>query len=377
MIGFSLVVGASCGICLALNIQKWVHVKNTDPQTGQPIVSFTALPMWWAGTLLNIVSEILNLAALGYAPATLVTPLGCLTVVFNAIAAALIQKEPFFKQDLFGFASIFAGVLCIVRSELGAPTPPITPSYLGNEVLPTLHFAMLLILVFGSLAILYFFVHERYSQTHVVVFLAESSLVSTLTVVSARCFASFLPPPLPGKLEYFYKYPDWLYSWGSLVCMCVTAIAGLLLQNCALMYFKASEVVPIYFCMFAIGGVAGSGLAFMELTFPWVMLLVPGVAFCVGGVFAISYRRDERIAARLELEIDAVPSGDDHDRLSQGTNVSGCRSRGASLASSAVSSGSREHGSTPFLPLSGLSSCHSAGPIPWSCAEGGGAFRAE
>ena len=38
------------------------------------------------------------------------------------------------------------------------------------------------------------------------------------------------------------------------------AVGGLLLQNAALMHFKASEVVPIYFCMFALSGVAGSGL---------------------------------------------------------------------------------------------------------------------
>lgn len=81
---------------------------------------------------------------------------------------------------------------------------------------------------------------------------------------------------------------------------------GLLLQNAALMHFPASEVVPIYFCMFALAGVAGSGFAYGELRWPWVLMLFPGVALCILGVFAISHRREERIARRLALQYDSA-----------------------------------------------------------------------
>ena len=93
MIGFGLVLLASTGICISLNMQKLVHMRNTDAQTGQAVVNFVTLPMWWAATLLNVVAEVFNLLALGYAPATLVTPLGCLTVVFNAIASRVLSAS--------------------------------------------------------------------------------------------------------------------------------------------------------------------------------------------------------------------------------------------------------------------------------------------
>ena len=87
------------------------------------------------------------------------------------------------------------------------------------------------------------------------------------------------------------------------------------------MYFKASEVVPIYFCLFALSGVAGSGLAYGELTMPWVLMLFPGVAFCIGGVFAISHRRDERIARQVTRTMDTTngdaylpPAGSEGER---------------------------------------------------------------
>ena len=135
MIGFALVLLASLGICASLNIQKLVHVRNTDPATGEPMANFMTLPLWWVGCVLNALSELLNLAALGWAPATLVTPLGCLTVVFNAIAANVFLGEPWLQRDLLGIFLIFVGVMCVVWSQVGAPSPPITPEYLHEHML--------------------------------------------------------------------------------------------------------------------------------------------------------------------------------------------------------------------------------------------------
>ena len=58
LIGFGLVVVASCGICAALNIQKLVHMRNQDPVTGEPRVNFARLPLWWVGMVLNTASEL-------------------------------------------------------------------------------------------------------------------------------------------------------------------------------------------------------------------------------------------------------------------------------------------------------------------------------
>lgn len=244
LIGFALTFVASLGICACLNIQKMVHVRNVNPVTGQPNKSFFSLPLWWVGSIGNAVAELLNLAALGYAPATLVTPLGCLTVVFNCITSALCLGEQFFKRDLLGIFFIGAGVLCVVWSQVGAPSAPITPHSLRYETLPSVTFWILVGGVLLGLALIYSCLHEKYATRSCWVYLGESSLVSTFTVVSARCFASFLPYPMPGKARYFYEPPDCWFTWGSLAVLAVSAVCGLLLQNAALMHFKASEVVP-------------------------------------------------------------------------------------------------------------------------------------
>jgi uncharacterized membrane protein len=190
MIGFGLVVFASAGICAALNVQKYVHIKNTDPSTGQPMVSFMEIPLWWVGTIGNLVAEIMNLAALGYAPATLVTPLGCLTVVFNAVAAHLLLGEPFLRQDAIGITFIIVGVVCVVFSQVGEPQPPITPTCVQtppgqtctglSEVVVSGGFWILIAIVVVGLFLMYRYVHEQYCQKYAWVYLVESSLVSSL-----------------------------------------------------------------------------------------------------------------------------------------------------------------------------------------------------
>ncbi|KAL1522926.1 hypothetical protein AB1Y20_017891 [Prymnesium parvum] len=310
LVGFVLVVGASLGICAALNIQKYVHTRNVDPATGCARRSFLRIPLWWGGMVLNTASELANLAALGYAPAALVTPLGCLTVVFNSLSSNLLLGEPCFRRDLLGIALICAGVTCVVFSQSNTSPVTISPDYLRDEVFRSAEFYGLLICVFVLLALLKVFVHNRWCKVYSWVYLLESSLVSIFTVISARAFASMLPPPMPGKLSYFFVYPDLLYGWLSLLVLVASAVGGLMLQNFALMHFSASEVVPVYFSMFVVAGVAASAFAFREIDWPWVLLLLPGVVCCIAGVFAIAYKREERhrkCQASLASFVESTP----------------------------------------------------------------------
>lgn len=141
LIGFGLVVVASAGICVALNVQKLVHLRTYDPVTRTQTMHFTKVPLWWAGVLGNAVFELMNLAALAFAPATLVAPLGCLCVVFNSLTAVFWLKEPFFKHDLIGLILISVGVGFIVSSQArgrldARPQPPRHASVSHSTPLP-------------------------------------------------------------------------------------------------------------------------------------------------------------------------------------------------------------------------------------------------
>ena len=63
---------------------------------------------------MNALGELGNLLALGFAPASVVTPVGAVGVVFNAVFASLFLKEPFRKIDLVGLLLIVTGIVVVV-----------------------------------------------------------------------------------------------------------------------------------------------------------------------------------------------------------------------------------------------------------------------
>ena len=63
---------------------------------------------------MNIFGELGNMLAYGYAPVSLVAPVGSVGVFVNEIVAVLLLKEPFRKRDGLGLFGIVAGVLLII-----------------------------------------------------------------------------------------------------------------------------------------------------------------------------------------------------------------------------------------------------------------------
>jgi uncharacterized membrane protein len=100
-------------IGVSMNVQKLAHNRNQDG-AGDPIRHFTMLPLWWAGILMNIFGELGNMLAYGYAPVSLVAPVGSVGVFVNEVIAVLFLKEPFRKRDGLGLFGIVAGVLLII-----------------------------------------------------------------------------------------------------------------------------------------------------------------------------------------------------------------------------------------------------------------------
>ena len=113
VIGAILSVIADITIAVALSIQKLAHTRNEDEE-GNPKKHFIKVPLWWIGMLMNIFGELGNLLAYGFAPASLVAPVGCVGVFANEIIAVVFLKEPFRKQDVVGLVGVIIGVILII-----------------------------------------------------------------------------------------------------------------------------------------------------------------------------------------------------------------------------------------------------------------------
>lgn len=78
--------------------------------------SYLKSPYWWAGIVLMVVGEMGNFMAYGFAPASIVSPLGVVALISNCIIAPCLLKEKFRKRDLWGVLVSIAGAVVVVLS---------------------------------------------------------------------------------------------------------------------------------------------------------------------------------------------------------------------------------------------------------------------
>ena len=79
-------------------------------------------PYWWAGILLMTVGEAGNFLAYGFAPASIVSPLGVVALVSNCVIAPIMLKEDFRKRDALGVLVAIGGAVTVVLSAATSET---------------------------------------------------------------------------------------------------------------------------------------------------------------------------------------------------------------------------------------------------------------
>lgn len=85
-------------------------------RTGAEAKTYLSSPYWWAGILLMTVGEAGNFLAYGFAPASIVSPLGVVALVSNCIIAPCLLKERFRQRDFWGVVVAVGGAVTVVFS---------------------------------------------------------------------------------------------------------------------------------------------------------------------------------------------------------------------------------------------------------------------
>jgi drug/metabolite transporter (DMT)-like permease len=78
--------------------------------------SYLQSPYWWFGIILMTVGEAGNFLAYGFAPASIVSPLGVVALISNCIIAPFMLKEPFRARDALGVIIAVGGAVTVVLS---------------------------------------------------------------------------------------------------------------------------------------------------------------------------------------------------------------------------------------------------------------------
>lgn len=91
--------------------------ENSDDEDVPKVEStYLKSPYWWLGQILITVGEMGNFLAYGFAPASIVSPLGVVALISNCVIAPLFFKERFRKRDFWGVVIAVGGAVTVVFS---------------------------------------------------------------------------------------------------------------------------------------------------------------------------------------------------------------------------------------------------------------------
>lgn len=202
--------------------------------------------------------EALNFAAYALVAASLVTPLGALSVLVSAVLAARFLDEQVNLIGKIGCALCLLGSTVLV---MHAPTD-------GEvDTLDQLS-AMLLeveFLIYITFAILTTFVliavyAPKYGNTNVLVYVLICSLVGSLSVMSCKALGLGIRETVAGQTNQLANSMFWFL----LLCVVVSVSIQMNYLNKALDVFETSLVTPIYYVFFTTFVLVASSILFKE-----------------------------------------------------------------------------------------------------------------
>ncbi|XP_028322148.1 magnesium transporter NIPA3-like isoform X3 [Gouania willdenowi] len=146
--------------------------------------------LWWSGLLTMGSGEVCNFVAYMFAPATLVTPLGALSVLISAVLSSYLLGE------LLNVVGKLGCLICILGSILLVIHAPqeqeVTSLEEMTKMLLQPGFLTFVALVLAACAVLVIFVCPRFGRTNVLAYVSVCSLLGAFSVSSVKGLAIVL-----------------------------------------------------------------------------------------------------------------------------------------------------------------------------------------
>ncbi|RXG52829.1 Magnesium transporter NIPA2 [Armadillidium vulgare] len=204
-----------------------------------------------------VLEKSLNFIAYAFAPATLVTPLGALSVLVTAILSASLLGEALNLLGKIGCALCILGSTVVV---IHAPTEAeVTSIEELAEKLVQPEFVLYVMIVISFSFVLIFHFSPRYGTRNVVIYIAICSFIGGFSVLGCKALGLAIKETLGGKNEF----NNWI-TWFSLVSLIVCICTQMNYLNKALDIFNTSVVTPIYYVFFTTCVILASAVLFKE-----------------------------------------------------------------------------------------------------------------
>nr|POE56600.1 isoform 2 of nipa-like protein 2 [Quercus suber] len=248
--------------------------------------SYLRSPIWWVGIALMVVGEAGNFLAYGFAPASIVSPLGVVALISNCIIAPLVLGERFRWRDGVGVIIAVAGCVTVVLSASDS-NPRLNPTSIWHlitqwEFETYLGITVLLIIVLAVLS-------NKYGDRTILIDLGLVGLFGGYTALSTKGIASLLSNTI-------WRVVTFPISYLLVAVLVFTAVMQIKYVNRALQHFNATMVIPTQFVMFTLSVIIGSAILYRDFereTAEEAAKFVGGCALTFLGVWCITAGRSD------------------------------------------------------------------------------------
>ena len=263
--------------------------------------SYLRSPIWWLGISLMVLGEAGNFLAYGFAPASIVSPLGVVALISNCLIAPLLLHEKFRWRDAVGVVIAVAGCVTVVLSASDS-NPRLDPDIIW-DLITTWEFETYLGVTVGLIIVL-LFASNRYGEKSILIDIGLVGLFGGYTALSTKGIASLLS----NKIWKVITFP---ISYLLLAVLVFTAVMQIKYINRALQRFNATMVIPTQFVMFTLSVIIGSAILYRDFereSAEDAYKFVGGCALTFLGVWCITSGRSDNHDGESDLEL-----GDDDE----------------------------------------------------------------
>ncbi|CCF51775.1 hypothetical protein NDA14_005087 [Ustilago hordei] len=244
--------------------------------------------LWWLGLALMTIGEAGNFISYGFAPASLVAPLGAVALLSNVIISPILLRERFRPSDIGGILLAIIGAVTVVFSSKQNDVR-VGPSQLLLAI-KRLEFLIYTAISVSSGALLAFLSTTSLGDSWVLIDVGTCAIFGGFTVLSTKGISSLISG---GKPIEALKFP---ITYGLLLVLAATAVVQITYLNRALQRFDSREVIPTQFVFFTISAIVGSAILYRDFENMDAHRLINFLFGCLttfAGVFVLTWRRGE------------------------------------------------------------------------------------
>lgn len=214
--------------------------------------------LWWSGLITMGVGEACNFSAYALIPASLVTPLGALSVLVSAILAA------YFLNETLNLLGKIGCCLCILGSTvvvIHAPTEgDVDDLHQLGSMLTEIEFVSYTLFVLIFSFILIAFLAPKFGNRNVLIYVLICSLIGSLSVMACKGLGLAFRETLSGQGNRLASGLFWFF----LLSVVASVTVQMNYLNKALDVFETSLVTPIYYVFFTTFVLIASNILFKD-----------------------------------------------------------------------------------------------------------------